>query len=294
LKPKSDKKSEEPNQNVLVTTYHPNDRILPEIVHANWDLLGKGLTTSFLHKSRPLVAYRRPPNLRDILVRADISLSKKIKKQLDTTETTVDQKDPNQNIFKRKLRQTSITSFLKPKNSGTNLEPEIGKKNTVTTDVDTKPVTYKKRNFCSNPKCRICPLIDKSGEIECHLTGQKYLCKENVCCQSSNIIYGITCKRCGKQYVGQTKRPLYARMLEHLRSIKNIIQPTNAIYKPQPVGLHFSAKDHIGQRDVKVQILDFIHFHPDSKKAEEVRLRVEKKWIHRLRCPAPHGMNIFD
>jgi hypothetical protein len=62
----------------------------------------------------------------------------------------------------------------------------------------------------------------------------------------------------------------------------------------QAVGLHFAASDHIGTQDLKIQVLDFINLHPDSPRAEKIRLRVEKKWIHLLRCPAPNGMNIFD
>jgi hypothetical protein len=75
--------------------------------------------------------------------------------------------------------------------------------------------------------------------------------------------------------VGQTKRPLYQRLSEHLWSIK--ICSTEKPFRPQPVGIHFSASDHIGARDLEIQILDFVHFHPDSKKTEEVRLRVEEK-----------------
>ena len=65
------------DKNILVTTYHPNDRALTEIIHTNWDLLGNNLTTSCLHSNRPIVAYRRPPNLRDMLAKADISIKPK-------------------------------------------------------------------------------------------------------------------------------------------------------------------------------------------------------------------------
>jgi hypothetical protein len=83
------------------------------------------------------------------------------------------------------------------------------------------------------------------------------------------------------------------RLQEHLRSISNCSK-NKFSEKPQPVALHFSAPDHQGQKDLKIQILDFVHFHPDSDKAKQVRLRVEKRWIHKLRCPAPLGMNIMD
>jgi tripartite motif-containing protein 2/3 len=272
----------------LVTSYHPDDKILPEIVHANWDLLGKGLATSFIHQDRPLIAFSRPPNLRDLLVKADISHKPKGKAIKTETQPNIITNVPSES----KLRQTSITSFLVPTNTvGNNPTPAAGAKAPANSQNKER---LKKHKVCTNPNCRYCPFLNKNGTIECHLTGQTYSCKENVTCQSSNLIYGIGCKRCGKHYVGQTKRAIYQRLQEHLRSITQCCSERSANFKPQPVGLHFSAIDHQGTKDVQIQILDFVHLHPDSKKAEEIRLRVEKRWIHRLRCPAPHGMNIFD
>ena len=101
-------------------------------------------------------------------------------------------------------------------------------------------------NICTNPNCKYCPYIDKCGSIECNYNGQRYFCKENVTCQSSNLIYGIG---------SQTKRPLYMRLQEHLRSITNCHQNKTSAQKTQPVGMHFSAPDHKGVRDLKIQIL---------------------------------------
>jgi hypothetical protein len=61
-----------------------------------------------------------------------------------------------------------------------------------------------------------------------------------------------------------------------------------------PLDLHFAQLDHNGTKHLKIQVLYFVNFHPDSLKAQKTRLRVKKKWIHTLRCPAPNGMNIFD
>jgi hypothetical protein len=291
--PKKPSTSEE--QNILVTTYHPNDSCLSDIVFNNWDMLGRNLNTDFLHKKTPRVAYRRPKNLRDLLVKADISLTTKKGTNCPVKLETCNL-DPNKTVFipENRLCQPSISNFLVKENDKA---LSLNKSDNAPLLNCQKPLTKKKN--CFNPKCKYCPLLDKSGQIECHSTGATYFTKENVSCLSSNLIYAINCKRCGMHYVGQTKRPLMHRLQEHLRSIT---QSTNArlglqnpeSFKPQPVGIHFSTPDHIGKNDVKIQILDFVHFHPDSKKAETVRLRVEKKWIHRLRCPAPYGMNIFD
>jgi hypothetical protein len=69
------------DKNILVTRFHPTDDNLREIVNKNWDLLGKNAKTNFLHKNKPTVGYRRPPNLRDILVKAEIRSKREITSQ---------------------------------------------------------------------------------------------------------------------------------------------------------------------------------------------------------------------
>jgi len=60
------------------------------------------------------------------------------------------------------------------------------------------------------------------------------------------------------------------------------------------VGKHFSAPDHNGQDDLIISVLAFITLPPRSEASLKYRLKVEKDWIHRLRCPAPRGLNILD
>ena len=64
--------------------------------------------------------------------------------------------------------------------------------------------------------------------------------------------------------------------------------------KRDPVAIHFSDPDHKGTDELIIHVLFFITLHPQSRKSLELRLQVEKKWIHKFRCPAPHGINIFD
>jgi hypothetical protein len=56
----------------LISTYHPHTQFLREMVFKNWKLLGKSPTTDFIHKKHVLCGYRRPKNLRDLLVRAQV------------------------------------------------------------------------------------------------------------------------------------------------------------------------------------------------------------------------------
>jgi hypothetical protein len=295
-------KLDENQPNILLTTYHPHDNCLATIVKQNWDILGKSTKTTFLHENKPLMAYRRPPNLRDLLVRADAKPKKPIKKM--EFPITLGETTPK--------FQTKIQDFFKPRPLDTNTNPLISKPEQPTngfpgmikaTQSKSQPSLQKHvKKTCTNFRCKYCPYLDTKEKITSLVTGEKFTCKHNVSCLSSNIVYGITCKKCGQQYVGQNKRScLYMRLREHLYSINNAIKirdnPSRKLtvqLNPQPVGIHFSKPDHNGIKDLKIQILEFIKLHPESDKAQIIRLKEEKKWIHLLRCPAPNGMNIFD
>ena len=81
--------------------------------------------------------------------------------------------------------------------------------------------------------------------------------------------------------------------IEYYRATEALQVPS----KPEPkdaVSMHFSLAKHRGTKDLKIQVLDFIRLPPQSSKALTLRLKIEKPWIHRLRCPAQTGLNIFD
>ena len=156
------------------------------------------------------------------------------------------------------------------------------------------------RNKCLAKKlCRYCPLLNKTGKLICSVTQIEHNTKINITCRSSNLIYCITCRKCKMQYVGQTKRTLKERFQGHLGKItkahKGIkeTQDLSRPEKPDPIGLHFSKPQH-DETDVRISVLAFITLTPHSEQSLRMRLKVEKKWIHLMRCPAPYGLNIFD
>ena len=228
------------------------------------------------------MSYKRPPNLKDSIVRADIRL-KKEKQQPNLPNPDFLKQSGSKVLAETQLKQTTITNFFNPEE-----EPSTSTLRNSSTSENTNSIFIKRT--CLNIKCKYCPYINKSGQILCHSTKYTHQTKYNVTCQSSNVIYCITCKRCGQHYVGQTKRKLFLRLREHLRSIITCPDDIN----PLPVGQHFSQKDHKGKLDLEIQVLDFGTLHPDSEKSEILRKKVEKKWIHTLRSPAPDGMNILD
>ena len=142
-------------------------------------------------------------------------------------------------------------------------------------------------NFCNTKNCRYCPKINKIGEITSSVTGRTYRTMKNISCRSSNLIYCITCKLCRKQYVGQTSLRLKLRFVHHFYSV-------DKEDATKPVGKHFSQMNHKGINDMEIHVLEFIKKPPSSEVGAQIRNRVEKRWIHLLRSPAPLGLNIED
>ena len=142
-------------------------------------------------------------------------------------------------------------------------------------------------NPCNTRSCRYCPKLNKEGRITCSASGRSYVSRYNVTCKSSNLVYGLTCKRCGIQYVGQTKNRLMDRFQGHFYNIGH-----NRLMSE--IGRHFNTNGHKGLEDVEIHILDFIHAHPEGKKSKHLRDLIEYNWIQRLHTNTPTGLNIMD
>ena len=85
-----------------------------------------------------------------------------------------------------------------------------------------------------------------------------------------------------KQYnvMGQTMNTITQRFHAHSFNVRHHKQ-TDA------VGLHLSRLDHIGTKDVRINVLEFIKLPPQSNKALDLRLKIEAYWIHKVRCLPP-------
>jgi len=299
---------------ILVTTYEPTQDVLRDITKKNWDYLGKSPTTLHMYQEKKIMmAYRRPKNLRDLLVKADCSLPKNFKAPIDTTDRDhfLRGTNPPPLAPSRRIIQSSMTDFIRRDSiPPSHLHTSSSTSNVIRAPPGT-PVRSRSlvalaqpnllRNKCiARTKCNHCPLLNTSGTITCHVTKKQFLCKKNITCRSSNLVYCISCKTCGKQYVGQTMRTIMARFQGHFNKIKKCQtgrreDPTLLRQQEKDaVGTHFSAEDHNGAKDLIISVLAFITSHPLSNHALIHRLKVEKEWIHRLRCPAPTGLNIFD
>ncbi len=273
------KPDQSPDQNklFLTTTYHPHDSRLRDIVRNNWDILGKNNTTNYLHNKKLVCGFRRPKNLRDTLMRAKIPPLESDKALNPFHIPKSDPPPPVQTT--RPKTQKSITDFFKQGPSAT--PPLLGPKPKPLAGTKPKPRGFK---FCQTRGCNYCPLLDKSGELQCSKTNEKFYTMVNISCRSSNLIYCITCKICNIQYVGQTSRRIKDRFAGHFHDIKS-----DKIDKSIPY--HFNSKNHGGIKDLKISVLEFIKKPPSCAQAQSLRLKREQQWVHTLRTLAPHGLN---
>ena len=273
------------DRSILVTTFHPEDNSLRNIVSKNWDILGKNHSTLPVYNRKPMLAYRRPPNLKNLLVRADCRLKKEstITKGVQPNPFLLPKSEAQAHSKFVKTKQTLMTQFLSKNPAPLSITSSTSA-TCITTPSNPTPqrsssltnfVSNKSKRICTNHKCQFCPLLQKTSRLTCTITQRKYPSMVNISCKSSNLIYCITCQTCQKQYVGQTKNKIAQRFSSHFFNIRHK-KVTDA------VGLHFSQPDHNGIKDLTINVLEFIRLPPETQRSLEIRLRREKFWIHQL------------
>ena len=155
--------------------------------------------------------------------------------------------------------------------------------------IDDSHTTHASTHTCNRPqKCRYCPKINHMGSIISKTTGQKFYTMVNVNCQSSNLIYLITCKNCSVQYVGQTKNRLITRFQGHHFDIQNQNDTT--------VSRHYNkcASPPALFEGLEISVLQFMRNPADSRFGQIEWDREERRWIHRLASVVPQGLNLMD
>ena len=128
-----------------------------------------------------------------------------------------------------------------------------------------------------NRQCKVCSYVQEVKEIKSNRNGDKFQLKGEFNCQTKGVVYMTFCLRCGKQYVGQTKRKFSDRIREHWLSISNKKDTANAE--------HFNSERH-NIDDFRALIIEKVM--PNSN---SFLLEREEKWIRQLETKEPHGLN---
>ena len=132
---------------------------------------------------------------------------------------------------------------------------------------------------CGKP-CIICPFMAKTEQITSWKTKEQFRIKGRFNCKTKNVIYVISCKKCGLQYVGQSGNTFNERLRGHFMDIKQ----KNDV---KPVSRHFILNDHT-QNDVTATIV------AQTTNDVNVRLRTEEVWIAKLQTKHPTGLNLIQ
>eukprot|EP00745_Piridium_sociabile_P015908 TRINITY_DN23717_c1_g1_i4.p1 TRINITY_DN23717_c1_g1~~TRINITY_DN23717_c1_g1_i4.p1 ORF type:complete len:920 (-),score=175.07 TRINITY_DN23717_c1_g1_i4:31-2790(-) len=137
-----------------------------------------------------------------------------------------------------------------------------------------------------NPGCHRCSktcaacrlhLMETTG-FSSDRTGERFTIRQNLGCESTNIIYLLSCNLCRHaQYVGETKNTVSVRFTLHRSHIRHNIGT--------PVTEHFNLAGHSCE-NVRCIILEQVFV-----QSKEARLRREKFWMNKLKTIAPLGLN---
>ena len=68
---------------------------------------------------------------------------------------------------------------------------------------------------CGSTRCEVCDYLDEIGYFKRTGFAKKYSINCNFNCNSSNVVYLMTCGICGLQYVGSTTTKFRARFNNH-------------------------------------------------------------------------------
>ena len=148
-----------------------------------------------------------------------------------------------------------------------------------------KTISYKGFQSCGQPRCQICHCGGRYGilssKIKSSKTGNTFMIKSNLNCNSSNCIYVISCAFCKKQYAGQTITPLRLRFNNHRKDVrKNDIDKTLAV--------HFNLPGHSGEKDLRIQAVELVPYNVNIDSRESF-------WMWNLSCHNVNGgLNIEE
>ena len=132
---------------------------------------------------------------------------------------------------------------------------------------------------CGRKKCLACQAISHVDHqyFSSSATGKKYLLpEEELNCQSSNLIYLVTCSACSMQYVGRCETSLKVRHHKHRTQLR---------HKTEGIGRHFDKCG--GYENFHISVIENV------KKPHSIKDR-EVWWTKELETMHPLGMNLRD
>ena len=136
---------------------------------------------------------------------------------------------------------------------------------------------------CNGKRCEVCNYIEPGSKFKSFVTKKSYKINFRFDCNSSDVIYLISCKICGRQYTGTTVTRFRERFNQYKSNVSLYSQGVRGMMQEKMIS-HFFTENHNGcSKDMSVQIID--HCDPNDKE------RRESYWIETLETSYPKGLN---
>ena len=133
---------------------------------------------------------------------------------------------------------------------------------------------------CHRPNCYMCRYHSPEAvaNVTSHSTRTTHSVIGEMSCNTTNVVYLITCTQCKIQYVGETGRKIRDRLTDHWSTIT-----TN---KTTCIATHF--RQGHKRTDLHIVPIETIQ---DTTNATTIRKTQERQWTDRLQTRYPSGLN---
>ena len=182
---------------------------------------------------------------------------------------------------KKAVKDVPMVVFRRPKS----LRDYLVHAKLRATSVEDKPKGTVK---CGDRRCQVCEHLKTGDSFISKRTGKKYSINFDLNCNSTNVVYLLSCKLCGVQYVGSTTTRFRLRFNNHKSRIRAHARlSVNDKSKDDLIYQHFHGPAHSGINDLHIQLIDRVNDEKDL-------LDREGQWAYRLKSVKPHGLNESD
>ena len=138
---------------------------------------------------------------------------------------------------------------------------------------------------CDSEYCLTCTFLIDCYELVSSTTKFVFKIRHNLNCKSQNVVYMIFCHECEKQYIGETKRSLRRRALEHKRDIQNFET------RKTTVSRHFNTGS-CDETDLRIIPLFQCPVLDTEEETTRLRREIEQFFIAAFKTYLPYGLNI--
>ena len=125
-----------------------------------------------------------------------------------------------------------------------------------------------------------CQVVKEGSSFKSNQTGETYKIRQDINCRSENIIYLVTCKKCGMQGVGSCTT-FCKRISNYITSIENKSPGCK-------IEMHFLKPEHSVQDFTITGIVQLVN--PPRDPIGRLR-EFEGYWMIKLQTLEPYGMN---